>query len=154
MSETAGQPKPPRGSIWIGPFVSVPQANRAITGAGWMLVAIGVFPVLSMAEALRKGDALTIAVACGVASLFVLPGAFLLIRRSRLAAGIAVGMMLLPLGLMAVGLVSLTLQGNMDLLAPGTVAGAVMFGSAAYLCWRARAAARFLKPLKETQVFD
>lgn len=132
----------------------MPQANRAISAAGWLLVAIGgviLAPALTVGAA---GGVFTIVTGAVVASIFLLPGALLLFLRSALAATIALSINMIFLGLSAIGACSMLLSQGIAATLPLAVSGIGVFGAIALLCWRARAAAYFLKPLKDTTVFD
>lgn len=150
----APPPRTPRGSIWIGPFVGVSQANRAINAAGGLLVAIGLMPLFPLLTGGVAGGLFMMAIALFPALTFILPGAWLLFRRTSLAAAIALAFLAVIVSAVAVGLFVTLQSGNLAIVGPTALSVGMVFGAIVYLCWRARAAARFLAPLKDTTVFD
>ncbi|NEX92725.1 hypothetical protein [Caulobacter sp. 17J65-9] len=134
-----------REYFWRGPVRTRAHALKLISGAGWTFVVMGgLFSLPSLLNAPTTRD---LSGMITILLVMVVPGAFLLNRRSRAAA---IAMLVVPALFSIVFLVLpfiLVFSGAGLAMSLAPLVGAGMWGLLALLAWRAFQAARALRRL-------
>lgn len=134
----------PRGGLWRGAIASEANAKYITTLVSWIFICFGAITLMKLPQAL--GSPSELAAALVTAVVMAGPAAFLLTRRSRIAAAVQLGVAgLLLAGCLfgfAYTVVKLPTAAVFMALLP------LFWAPLTWLCWRAFQAASYLRDLK------